>query len=148
MHGGQHRRTPLHVDVIHFSLLLGHLQNVLNEAIINSTTLPQAQKAPLVKAWSKLFWIQNDLFAKWHVRDGKEFNMTSTEATKLNVDTTFGCMKDDDGRDVICPFSVMAKLEEKEKGGRMTQGYVYKAMGDNRKSVVRPGVGSIDSIAT
>jgi hypothetical protein len=31
------------------------------------------RKIGLVKAISKVIWIQNDLFAKWYVRDGDEF---------------------------------------------------------------------------
>jgi hypothetical protein len=31
------------------------------------------KKIALVKALSKVIWIQNDLFAKWYVRDGDEF---------------------------------------------------------------------------
>jgi hypothetical protein len=31
------------------------------------------RKIALVKALSKVIWIQNDLFAKWYVRDGDEF---------------------------------------------------------------------------
>lgn len=126
MHAGHNRRIPLHVDVIHFTLLLGHLLNVLNEAIITSTTLPTQHKAPLVQAWSKLFWIQNDLFAKWHIRDGDQYDQLSSEATKLNVDTSFSSMKDDEGRAVQCPFSSRSKVEEKEKNGQMKQGYVYR----------------------
>jgi hypothetical protein len=126
MHAGHNRRVPLHVDVIHFTLLLGHLLNVLNEAIITSTTLPTQHKAPLVQAWSKLFWIQNDLFAKWHIRDGDQYDQQSSRATKLNADTSFSPMKDDEGRPAQCPFSSMAKLEGKEKNGQMKQGYVYR----------------------
>ncbi|KAF2681984.1 hypothetical protein K458DRAFT_308639 [Lentithecium fluviatile CBS 122367] len=144
MHAGHHRRVPLHVDVIHFSLLLGHLQNVLNDAIITSPTLPAPQKAPLVKAWGKLFWIQSDLFTKWHVRDGDKYDQTSTQATKLDVDTSFVDMKDDEGRTVQCPFSAMAKLEQNASG---TQGYVYKTT-SNRLSYAKGGIGSIHSIAS
>lgn len=31
------------------------------------------RKIALVKALGKVIWIQNDLFAKWYVRDGDEF---------------------------------------------------------------------------
>lgn len=119
----------------------------MNEAIITSATLPTQHKAPLVKAWSKLFWIQNDLFAKWHIRDGDQYDQTSTQATKLDVDTDFGGMTDDEGRPVQCPFSSMAKVEKIENNGQLKQGYVYKSS-SRRYSGVKGGIGSIDSIST
>jgi hypothetical protein len=144
MHAGHHRRVPLHVDVIHFSLLLGHLQSILNDAIIMSSTLSPPQKAPLVKAWGKLFWIQSDLFTKWHVRDGDDYDQTSVRATKLDVDTSFAGMWDDEGKAVHCPFSAVAKLEPNPSG---TQGYVYKSNAGNRLSYTRERIGSINMIS-
>ncbi|KAJ4288056.1 hypothetical protein N0V90_012073 [Kalmusia sp. IMI 367209] len=122
MHAGHHRRNPLEIDVIHFSLLIGYVQNTLTEAIILSPTIPAQYKAPLVKAWGKLLWIQMDLFTKWHVKDGKEYDQLTTRATKLDASTDFGGMKDDEGQPVRCPFSSVARLEPVEVKGQLKPG--------------------------
>ncbi|KAF2866045.1 Protoglobin-domain-containing protein [Massariosphaeria phaeospora] len=150
MHAGHHRRTPLHVDVIHFSALLGHVQTVLNDAIISSPTLPTAEKSPLVKAWGKLLWIQNDLFAKWHIKDGDQYDQTSTRASKLNADTSFAEIKDDEGRDAECPFQAMARLTQDPAG---KHGYAYKQIHTAKRfsyssSTYGSGIGSITSISS
>jgi hypothetical protein len=45
----------------------------MTEAILSHPRLKMERKIALVKALSKIIWIQNDLFAKWYVRDGDEF---------------------------------------------------------------------------
>jgi hypothetical protein len=106
--------------------------------------LPTPQKAPLVKAWGKLFWMQSDLFTKWHVRDGDKYDQTSVRATKLDVDTTFDKMRDDEGTLVQCPFSTIAKLEPIGLG---TEGYVYQNLSANRLSYSKGRIGSINTIS-
>ena len=73
MHVGQGRAHPLHVEYIHIGVTLSFIQDVLTEAILSHPRLKMDRKIALVKALSKVIWIQNDLFAKWYVRDGDEF---------------------------------------------------------------------------
>jgi hypothetical protein len=49
------------------------MQDMLTEAILSHPRLKLDRKIALVKALGKVIWIQNDLFAKWYVRDGEEF---------------------------------------------------------------------------
>ncbi|KAF1952768.1 hypothetical protein CC80DRAFT_478831 [Byssothecium circinans] len=160
MHNGHHRRAPLHIDVIHFAMLLGYLQNTLNDAIINSMEVPLEEKAPLVKSWGKLFWIQNDLFTKWHVSDGGQYDQQSTKATKLSKEPILSCMKDERGNVVQCPFSGMAKIKEVDVGEGKKLAYSYttdeptgldrNSESGSLKSPTDPnmvGIGSIQSIA-
>jgi hypothetical protein len=134
MHAGHARRLPLHVDVIHFSVLLGYVQTVLNDAIISSPTLPTPQKAPLVKAWGKLFWIQSDLFTKWHVRDGDGYDLMSARATTLDEGTRLeGGMRDERGGSVECPFREMARLDTPH--GKK-EGYAYMSAAASTASTV------------
>lgn len=147
MHAGHHRRNPLNVDVIHFSLLIGYVQNVITEAIILSTRIADHNKVPLVKAWGKLLWIQMDLFTKWHVKDGDQYDMLSTRATKLDINTDLSGMKDENGKEVKCPFSSMAKVENVKVNGALSPGYVYQnADSMNRENIPGGGIGSIQSI--
>ncbi|KAF2013970.1 hypothetical protein BU24DRAFT_424978 [Aaosphaeria arxii CBS 175.79] len=73
MHVGQGRVHPLHVEYVHIGVTLSFIQDVLTEAILSHPRLKMDKKIALVKALSKVIWIQNDLFAKWYVRDGEEF---------------------------------------------------------------------------
>ena len=148
MHAGHHRRNPLEVDVIHFSALIGYVQNILTEAIILSPAIPSYNKAPLVKAWGKLLWIQNDLFTKWHVSDGKQYDQLSERATKLYPTTTFDVMRDGDGNEAKCPFSSVTRLEPVEVNGEIKKGYVYQnATTLVKENIPGGGIGSIQSIA-
>jgi len=73
MHAGQGRAHPLHVEYVHVGVSLSLIQDVLTEAVLSHPRLTMERKLGLVKALSKVLWIQNDLFAKWYVRDGEEF---------------------------------------------------------------------------
>lgn len=73
MHVGQGRVHPLHVEYVHIGVTLSFIQDILTEAILSHPRLKMDRKIALVKALSKVIWIQNDLFAKWYVRDGDEF---------------------------------------------------------------------------
>lgn len=73
MHVGQGRTHPLHVEYVHIGVTLSFIQDVVTEAILSHPRMKMERKIALVKALSKVIWIQNDLFAKWYVRDGEEF---------------------------------------------------------------------------
>jgi hypothetical protein len=73
MHVGQGRAHPLHVEYVHIGVTLSFVQDVLTEAILSHPRMKMEKKIALVKALSKVIWIQNDLFAKWYVRDGEEY---------------------------------------------------------------------------
>jgi hypothetical protein len=73
MHVGQGRTHPLHVEYVHIGVTLSFIQDIIMEAVLSHPKLKMDRKIALVKALSKVIWIQNDLFAKWYVRDGDEF---------------------------------------------------------------------------
>lgn len=73
MHVGQGREHPLHVEYIHIGVCLSFIQDTFTEAILSHPRLQLSRKIALVKAMGKVIWIQNDLFAKWYVRDGQEY---------------------------------------------------------------------------
>ncbi|KKA20840.1 hypothetical protein T310_5123 [Rasamsonia emersonii CBS 393.64] len=73
MHVGRGREHPLHVEYIHIGACLSFIQDVFTEAILSHPRLDLSRKIALVKALGKVIWIQNDLFAKWYVRDGQEY---------------------------------------------------------------------------
>ncbi|KAM3077531.1 hypothetical protein ACMFMG_006869 [Clarireedia jacksonii] len=73
MHVGRGRQHPLHIEYIHIGVCLGFIQDIIFEAILSHPKLEMGVKIAVVKAVGKVLWIQNDLFAKWYVRDGEEF---------------------------------------------------------------------------
>lgn len=73
MHVGLGRKHPLHIEYVHLGVCLGFIQDIMTEAILSHPRLHLQRKTALVKALNKVIWIQNDLMAKWHVKDGAEY---------------------------------------------------------------------------
>ncbi|KAI0594161.1 Protoglobin-domain-containing protein [Biscogniauxia sp. FL1348] len=73
MHVGRGRQHPLHIEYVHIGACLSFIQDTLTEALLSHPRLKMDRKVALVKALGKVIWIQNDLFAKWYVRDGDEY---------------------------------------------------------------------------
>jgi hypothetical protein len=70
---GSGKRNPLNVEYVHIGACLGFIQDCLFEAILSHPRLKIERKIAITRALGKVLWIQNDLFAKWYVRDGEEF---------------------------------------------------------------------------
>ncbi|KAL3421525.1 hypothetical protein PVAG01_07970 [Phlyctema vagabunda] len=81
MHVGLGRSHPLHIEYIHLGVCLSFIQDTLTEAILSHPRLTLPRKIALVKALGKVIWIQNDLFAKWHLGDGEEFAVGDNDVT-------------------------------------------------------------------
>ncbi|KAF6788203.1 hypothetical protein CSOJ01_15045 [Colletotrichum sojae] len=79
MHVGLGRAHPLHVEYVHLGACLSFIQDIMTEAILSHPRLHMQRKIALVKALGKVIWIQNDLMAKWHVKDGAEFQRDGDE---------------------------------------------------------------------
>jgi hypothetical protein len=73
MHVGRGREHPLHVEYMHIGACLAFIHDTMTEALLSHPRLRMDKKIALVKAIGKVLWVQNDLFAKWYVRDGDEF---------------------------------------------------------------------------
>lgn len=73
MHAGQERLHPLNIEFIHINACIGFMQDIFNEALLSHPQLSLRRKIALTRAVNKILWIQNDLFAKWRVRDGEEY---------------------------------------------------------------------------
>ncbi|KIV99291.1 hypothetical protein, variant [Verruconis gallopava] len=70
MHCQATTRRGLHVDYVHIGMTLAFIQEMLTDEILLHPRLKTERKAALIKAVGKVIWIQNDLFARWHVKDG------------------------------------------------------------------------------
>jgi hypothetical protein len=74
MHTGIGRSHPLHIEYIHIGACLSFIQDIFTEAILSHPRISLPRKISIIKALGKVIWIQNDLFAKWYVRDGEEYD--------------------------------------------------------------------------
>lgn len=110
MHVGLGRAHPLHVEYIHLGACLSFIQDILTEAILSHPRLHLQRKVALVKAIGKVIWIQNDLMAKWHVRDGSEFIEQGQEVVVEEEGFLHGkrvLESEDEDAPGVCPFSGM-----------------------------------------
>ena len=72
MHTGVQRggkRPELRVEYMQLGLLLGYVADIVTEAVMGVEDLDVQTRTDVVRAWSKVLWIQNDLFARRYVVD-------------------------------------------------------------------------------
>lgn len=69
MHSNQARQIPVFVEYMFLNVCLGYIQDIALEAIMLLPDLSDAKKVSLVRALTKVIWIQNDLFARYHVTE-------------------------------------------------------------------------------
>ncbi|KAF2142541.1 uncharacterized protein K452DRAFT_318146 [Aplosporella prunicola CBS 121167] len=127
MHVGRGREHPLHVEYVHIGACLSFIQDILNEAILSHPRLHMSRKIALTKALNKVIWIQNDLFAKWYVRDGDEYADEIMETVveregylhgKRILGESSESDSDQDKPAGVCPFSGMgADAKSGERAG-------------------------------
>ncbi|KAK8099144.1 uncharacterized protein PG998_012385 [Apiospora kogelbergensis] len=101
MHVGLGRKHPLHIEYIHMGVCLGFIQDILTDAIMSHPKLSLQRKTAFVRAIGKVIWIQNDLIAKWHVRDGEEFTHRKKQQHHGNEQGNEADDEDDDSDTVI-----------------------------------------------
>ena len=125
MHVGLGRTHPLHIEYIHLGACLSFIQDIMTEAILSHPKLPLPRKISLVKALGKIIWIQNDLMAKWHIREGvDEFAVNDDDDIEIEAEGYLHGRKivielDEEEKDAgtptdaapagVCPFSGVAK---------------------------------------
>ncbi|PHH87653.1 hypothetical protein CDD83_8587 [Cordyceps sp. RAO-2017] len=83
MHVGLGRKHPLHIEYVHLGACLGYIQDIMTEAILSHPRMHIQRKTALVKALNKVIWIQNDLMAKWHVKDGADLKVADPEDLEI-----------------------------------------------------------------
>ena len=54
---------------MHLGLLLGYVEDVVVGAVMGMEGIDLEIKGNVVRAWNKLLWLQNDLFARRYVVD-------------------------------------------------------------------------------
>jgi len=87
--GRIHTDTPLktskiNVEYIHINALLAWVESQVILAIY-SIGLEKDKESKTLVAFNKLFWIQNDLFAKYYVKEAIEIQAKADIAAKINA---------------------------------------------------------------
>jgi len=86
--GFKHRekRPELRVEYIHMGLLLGYVEDVVVKAVLEMDAIDAETKERVARAFNKLLWIQNDLFARHYVVDiDAGTRPRGMEATKVST---------------------------------------------------------------
>ncbi|KAK5092063.1 hypothetical protein LTR70_009068 [Exophiala xenobiotica] len=63
--------------------MLGLHPGRIFEAILSHPRLELTRKIAITKAIAKVIWIQNDLIARWHMKDGEEYQDADTGSENL-----------------------------------------------------------------
>ncbi|KAF8079358.1 Protoglobin-domain-containing protein [Lyophyllum atratum] len=61
------KKPGLRVELIHAAILLGYVEDILIEAVMGHPDLDLETKQAVLRAFNKLLWIQNDLFARHYI---------------------------------------------------------------------------------
>ena len=67
--GFKHRekRPELRVEYIHMNALLGYVMDIVISAVMDMDVIDTPTKSAMIKAFNKVIWIQNDLFARHYM---------------------------------------------------------------------------------
>ncbi|EAU83711.1 hypothetical protein CC1G_05615 [Coprinopsis cinerea okayama7 len=64
-------KPSLRVEYIQCAILLGYVEDILVNAVLTHPDLDDATKLVVMRAFNKLIWIQNDLFARHYISEEK-----------------------------------------------------------------------------
>ncbi|KJA24041.1 hypothetical protein HYPSUDRAFT_548829 [Hypholoma sublateritium FD-334 SS-4] len=96
MHTGKtgfaHRvnKPALRVELIHCSILLGYVEDILVNAVITHPDLDLATKNAVARAANKIIWIQNDLFARHYVTEQTTATASLSQALTYRLPSVIG----------------------------------------------------------
>lgn len=78
--GFKHRekRPDLKVDYIHMGALLGYVVDIVIGAVMAMDVIDTQTKTKVLKAFNKLIWIQNDLFARHYIVEAPAGEVTAS----------------------------------------------------------------------
>jgi hypothetical protein len=70
--GFKHRekRPDLRVEYIHMNALLGFVMDIVISAVMDMADIDTQMKSRVIRAFNKVIWIQNDLFARHYIPIG------------------------------------------------------------------------------
>ncbi|KAI9503621.1 hypothetical protein GGI25_004857 [Coemansia spiralis] len=63
------KRSTINVEYIHCNALFGYLSGMIVDALQKNTDWDDDTRNAIIQAYIKFFWIQNDLFSRYYVKD-------------------------------------------------------------------------------
>ncbi|TFK22773.1 hypothetical protein FA15DRAFT_595478 [Coprinopsis marcescibilis] len=81
-------KAPLYVDLMHLSLLLGWTMDVLTPIILTHDDTPLMRRIDILRAFQKVIWIQNDLFARHYAVRSTEVAGLKTLRQAINLSSS------------------------------------------------------------
>lgn len=72
IHTNKAGSKSLVIDYVHVNALLTFVEDAIIEIIAKADDMDQQTKTDLTRAFNRLLWIQNDLFARWYIPTAKE----------------------------------------------------------------------------
>lgn len=78
--GFKHResRPELRVDYIHMGLLLSYVSDMVLNAVMKMDDVDFDKRLAVVRAFNKMLWIQNDLFARHYMAEPDKSKTSTT----------------------------------------------------------------------
>jgi len=72
--GFKHRteKPELRVEYVHMGMTLAYVEDLLISAVMRMEDVSMSKRIAIVRAFNKILWIQNDLFARHYIKDTKE----------------------------------------------------------------------------
>ena len=90
MHAGAYRYAPIRVDYIFLGACFGYIHGILIQAVFELDNFELTERIAVAQAWTKIMWIQNDLFARWQIMDaaGELSGGSSSSSTGRETDNS------------------------------------------------------------
>ncbi|GLB43772.1 putative protoglobin [Lyophyllum shimeji] len=88
------KKPGLRVEYMHCAILLGYVEEILIATITAHLDLDLEAKQAVLRAFNKIIWIQNDLFARHYIPDAEILarKVTLDKTTALAVATGLLCL--------------------------------------------------------
>jgi hypothetical protein len=75
----------INVEYIHCNALMGYVEDILINAVLEHKDVDMPTKVKLVRALNKLLWVQMDLFARYYVNDGEDITGPTSVPASTNA---------------------------------------------------------------
>lgn len=87
--GFKHRteKPELRVEYVHMGMTLAYVEDLLIGAIMRMEDVSMSKRIAVIRAFNKILWIQNDLFARHYIDEGARRGEFAREDTPKSEKT-------------------------------------------------------------
>ncbi|KAF0979174.1 hypothetical protein FDP41_001517 [Naegleria fowleri] len=90
LHTSKAGKPNIVVDYIHCNTLFGFVSEIISNAILEAPNLTFSTKFKTIRAFNKLFWIQNDLFSRHYQQEEQKNPSCSIQQHQLDLSMSEG----------------------------------------------------------